>query len=138
MEARQLLEVLLHVLLLQVLGKRRDVILLDTLLGEAYGASNADVLGTEVPGIGDVHEVMAILPIVSEVLFKVFNVLTYATKLPLLVLRHPRRLARRELDQEGLFGMENDVIGLDLLDESGGNGGKACRQEGSLGKLHNC
>jgi hypothetical protein len=60
MEARQLLEVCLHVVLVELLRKRSDLVLLDALLGEGNGGSSLGA-GTESAGVGDVHEALAIL-----------------------------------------------------------------------------
>lgn len=137
-EARQLLEVLLHILLLEMLGQRRDIVLLDALLGEGHGLFGGDVLGAEILGVGDIHEVLAILRRVSKQFHILRVVDTYATQLPLLLFSDPLCLAGRKLDQEGLFRMENDVIGFNLVDETSGNGGKAGRQKRGLRKLHDC
>lgn len=140
MEARQLLEVLLHVLLLKMLGQRRHIVLLDALLGEGHGLFGGDVLSAEILGVGDVHEVLAILLGISKLFHSLWVSNTYATQLPLLLLSDPLCLAGRELNQKGLFSrlLENDVIGFNLLDKTSGDGGKARCQKRGLRKLHDC
>lgn len=59
-EAGQLLEVGPHVLLVEILGERNDLVLLDALLGKDNGGSGLGI-SAEGLGGGDVHEVLAIL-----------------------------------------------------------------------------
>lgn len=60
-ETGQLLEVGLHVLLLEVLGELLDIVLVDAFLGERDCALGVDALGAERRCVGDIHKVLAVL-----------------------------------------------------------------------------
>lgn len=62
---------------------------------------------------------------------------TYSSKLPLLLFRHPLRLAGGGFDQEGwLIRAKDNVVGLHELNEAGSGCRHACRKCRDLRQFH--